>query len=405
MAQCKAPKTIALNQRFASLPLPPTRLFSSSTLFTNETSPRSTRTTMESLVILVSDVAQLETFIAGLEQQTTTVHSLAIAVDPDALPERHGYSDDITASQSTQHFWQLMEELSCTLPKLDCLHTFSLQVLNGRNGFWIPRPLIATLLLSLPASCASVEIDTLGCDYTEPGPVHLCDTISNILPNLKHVRLNLSNICAKALRVNTQRPKLTTLTISCFAQGYYDTRLCGSYIEDPVHSCFGRGEEAMPHLVNQMKALAEQCPLLTHALICDQSRPDSYNEAFHQSYNRRDVLKDTVTAMPLVRIYPFVDDGNMLRAPDADVFGSFAALKRVLEAEVSEQHGSDRRLPQDMEELRLLGLNEWKVKYPGRSCQLWANEKRAGARLIEACVVDGAASRISMVEDSTSSQL
>lgn len=360
---------------------------------------------MESLAIIVDDTDLFKTFVTGLEQQITTVRSLAIAVDPNTLAERHGYSYDVNASESTQRFWQLMGELSCQLPKLDCLHTFSLQVRNGRNGFWIPRPLIATLLSSLPASCASVQIDTLGCDYAEPGSVHLCDTISNVLPNLKHVRLNLSNICAKALQVNTQSPKVTTLTISCFAQGYYNTRLCGSYTEDPIHSCLVWGEEAMPYLIDQMKALIPKCPNIAHALIYDQSRPEDYNGAFHQSYNLRDVLQDIVTAMPVVRIYPFVGDGNMLRAPGTDFFGSFAALERILEAEVSERHGSDRGLPQDTEELQLLGLDEWKAKYPGRSCQLWGNEKRAGARLIEACVVKGAASRISMVEESTSPRL
>lgn len=360
---------------------------------------------MGSLIVLVNDVAQFETFVAGLEQQTATVRSLAIAVDPNALAERHGYSYDVDPSESTQRFWQLMGELSCQLPKFDCLHTFSLQVRNGRNGFWIPRPLIATLLSSLPASCASVEIDTLGCDYAEPGSVHLCDTISNVLPILKHVRLNLSNICAKAFQVNTQCPNLTTLTISCFAQGSYNTRLCGSYIEDPVHSSLVRGEEAMPFLIDRIKALIPKCPSIAHALIVDQTRPEDYNGASHQSYNLRNVLKDIVTAMPVVRIYPFVGDGNMLRAPGTDFFGSFDELKRVLEAEVSEQHGSVRGLPRDMEELQLLGLDEWKAKYPGRSCQLWGNEKRAGARLIEACVVKGAASRLSMVEESISSPL
>lgn len=107
------------------------------------------------------------------------------------------------------------------------------------------------------------------------------------------------------------------------------------------------------------------------------------------------MLEDVVTAMPMVRIYPFVSDGNMLRTLDGNVFGSLNALKAVLESDVRMQHHMGKVLPTESEEPeRPLGLDEWKAKYPKRRCTLWLNEKKAGRRLGEACVVAGAASRV-----------
>lgn len=353
---------------------------------------------MGSHTILVRNIPDFELFIAHIQQNAADVRSLSIVIEPVALTELCGETDDpLGASESTRQLWQLLEELGSALPFLGRLQIFSLQVMSGRNRFWIPRPLLSTLLSKLPVNCTSVEIDTFGSDRAKPGTSHLCETIRNTLPKLEHLRLNLSTLCAKAWQVEVQCPKLLTFTISCFAGGYYNSRLCGSYVEDPVHSSFAQGKEAMPHLVHQVRSVVHFFPNITQAIICDQSGSSDSSSAFHLTYNLRDVLRDRVTAMPMEYVYPFADDGDgyMLRTPEGDVFGSRPALKAVLEAGIREEHGKARALPQDLEKpQQLLSLDEWSAKYPRRSCRLWLNEKREGKRLVDACVILGAASRV-----------
>ena len=153
----------------------------------------------------------------------------------------------------------------------------------------------------------------------------------------------------------------------------------------------------MPHLIQQLQAVIHLLPKLSQCIVVDQSGSPSANSAFHLTYNLRDILKDAVTAMPVECIHPFADDGDgyMLRTPGGDVFGSRPALKAVLGSSVVEQRGSDRASSEGMEgPHQLLSLDEWKAKYPKRSCRLWANERREGRRLVDACVMNGATTRV-----------
>ncbi|GAB7330266.1 hypothetical protein MBLNU13_g01916t1 [Cladosporium sp. NU13] len=356
---------------------------------------------MASHAIIVRNITDFQAFIARIQQDAAAVHSLSIVIEPEALVDLSGgeVSDPLGASESTQQLWRLLEEELGVriLPSLHSLTSFSLRVLRGRNHFWLPRPLLAALLSRLPGTCKSVEIDTFGSDRAEPGTRHLCETVRDILSRLEHLRLNLSTMCAKGWEIETQCAQLTALTISCFAGGYHNSRLCGSYAEDPFHSAFSRGEEAMPHLVHQIQAALHQLPSLNHCIVVDQSGSPSTNSAFHLTYNLRNVLKDTVTAMPVECIHPFADDGDgyMLRTLIEDVFGSRPALKAVLEKGVLGQRCSDMASSDGMEgPYQLLSLDAWKTKYPKRSCRLWANERREGRRLVDACVMTGAATRV-----------
>lgn len=359
-------------------------------------------TAMASHAIVVSNITDFQGFIARIQQDAAAVHSLSVVIEPEALVSLSGeVSDPLAASESTQQLWRLLEEFGgTTMPSLHGLKAFSLRVRRGRNHFWLPRPLLAALLSGLPKACTSVEVDTCGSDRAGPGTRHLCEVVCDILPRLERLRLDLSTLCAKAWEIGTQCPRLTALTILCFAGGYYNSRLCGSYAEDAVHSAFVRGEEAMPLLVRQIQAVAHLLPNLNHCIVVDQSGSPSADSAFHLTYNLRDVLGDTVTAMPVECIHPFADDGDgyMLRTLDGDVFGSRPALKAVLEKGVlAEQRGGGGTSSSEGVEgphHRLLTLDGWKAKYPRRSCRLWVNEKREGRRLVDACVMAGAARKV-----------
>ena len=156
----------------------------------------------------------------------------------------------------------------------------------------------------------------------------------------------------------------------------------------------------MSRLVHQIQAAVRLLPKLSQCIVVDQSGSPSADSAFHITYNLRDLLENTVTAMPVEYIYPFADDGDgcMLRTLDGDVFGSRPALKAVLEKGVLGQRGSDRASSEGMEgPYQLLSLDDWKAKYPRRSCRLWSNGRREWRRLVDACVVAGSGEQSSSV--------
>lgn len=200
---------------------------------------------MASHAILVRDTDDFQVFVNRVQQDAANVHSLSITIESEWLVGLYN-SDSIDASESTQQLWLLLEEFGSILPSLDHLHSFSFLVLGRINNFWIPRPLLATLLSSLPATCTSLAIDTSGSDRAEPGTSHLCDTIREILPRLEHLRLDLSTLCPKVFETPRTCPTLTTLTISCFA-GNTNSRLCPSYpSENPVLSPSTRASKQCP---------------------------------------------------------------------------------------------------------------------------------------------------------------
>ena len=86
---------------------------------------------------------------------------------------------------------------------------------------------LAGILNSLPQSCMSLELklDTKGrdddplCGFFDTGASsHLCMTIRQLLPRLRHLRLRLGSICPSLLCVQTQEDKseLRTFTISLY---------------------------------------------------------------------------------------------------------------------------------------------------------------------------------------------
>ena len=153
--------------------------------------------------------------------------------------------------------------------------------------------------------------------------------------------------------------------------------------------------------------------------MLDQSGNPSTNSAFHLTYNRRDVRRDVVTAMPVEYVHPFADDGDgyMLRKPDEDVFGSLRALRGAAAAlgggggvgggtidssssspvdrtPSSQEQESDQERPEAAQH-QLLSATAWKAKYPRRGSRLWSSDKRNGGKQVEAAkVVAGAAARV-----------
>lgn len=107
---------------------------------------------------IVATVASLEDFITrALSPNVPEPRSLIVIIDINQLPPVYPNQpaspedderDDREGSPSAKRLWDQLQRLADEiLSHLSPLASFSLVVVSeGRNGFWIPRPLIVALL-------------------------------------------------------------------------------------------------------------------------------------------------------------------------------------------------------------------------------------------------------------------
>ncbi|KAJ8070644.1 hypothetical protein OCU04_001015 [Sclerotinia nivalis] len=330
---------------------------------------------------------------------TSQTRSLTIAINANQLPQTTSINIESGNRNGTRQLWDQLQRFAELLPDFSNLATFSLNVVSkGKNGFWIPRPLIASLIIALPQTCVAVQIDTQGQDLAEPKSAHLCNAIRTILPRLQHLRLRLSTICNSLFQAEAETiraPSLETLLINCLGKSVqgHQTRLCGSFQEDPYYSQFYLGQEAAPVLALSMQALVPHCPQLTHMSLIDSGQRDDEDHSVYATFNRRNIMHNKIYCMPFVNIAPFQPDGVLMRTQDKDIIASLPALQTFAEEELWKATSPESfMLPAQLledwgyiaDELPLLGVNEWKAKYPRKSCLLWINEQKTGQRLLDA---------------------
>lgn len=101
-------------------------------------------------------------------------------------------------NQGSRRLWGLLRDISGRVVSMIRLMAFSLYISREPShgiGFWVPRPIIATIIEALPEIGVNLEIDTRGLDYFEPGSAYLCDAVSGTLPYLRNLRLRLGTLC------------------------------------------------------------------------------------------------------------------------------------------------------------------------------------------------------------------
>jgi len=105
---------------------------------------------------------------------------------------------------------QALTRLAGALTRFPGLRAFSLYVPPNNTGhhFDISQTALASIINSLPPSCASLEIDTAGLDHATGfgAPVHLCDTLRAVLPRMRHARLGLRTMCSSLFGTGTVLP-------------------------------------------------------------------------------------------------------------------------------------------------------------------------------------------------------
>ena len=138
------------------------------------------------------------------------------------------------ANPRTVEQWNYLDRLA-TLMKTSILslRSFSLRIdklpEGGRRGehhsspqgAWMRSDTLAEILDSLPQSCTALELDTRGRDddpvcgfFATGASLHLCTSIRQVLPRLRHLRLRLGSICKSFFCARMNRAKETGDPIS-----------------------------------------------------------------------------------------------------------------------------------------------------------------------------------------------
>lgn len=331
----------------------------------------------------------------------------------------------LEGSPETQSLWQDLEKLRDKIPFFTELTSFSLTTTDDPSplGFWLPRPLIATLLQNLSAKCTNIEIDTHGSDHDHPGSSHLCERIRSLLPQLHDLRLRLGTLCPAVFHEafmtdgtlrdgvistsSTSFTSLKSLTINCIVGTIYggQARICGPWHGGP----YLRQDDApaaRPALCRSLRTLVTLSdpdnsthvfPAAIKVQILDSQSGDHRDDAVWAAINRRDVLRDTTCSIPFRDIASTLGDSRtyLVRLPDgSELLTDIPSLETLAEGRVwvVTKHGS--RVPlvtvkgnenrYVAEQLPSLDVSEWKEMFPKRSCQLWESEALTGMKLLEA---------------------
>jgi hypothetical protein len=424
---------------------------------------------------VVLNNARLKAFAAAFstEYGGPLVRSLTLAIDPendDAPPaasdggapssvDDDGSDDDDTApssaddgsSANSRDLWRRLENLFAAVSSMTKLVSFSLTVTDAPTdtGFWLPRPLIASFVTRLPATCVDIEIDTNGHDFGLPGgSVHLCDTLRGVLPRLRHLRLRLKVLCAALFVHNRQHeewvtgvvaagapadigaeggvaaPALKTLVLNCATQyngiGSH-TRVCGALGrefddgENPRRFvCYFPLPPARFELARCLSRLyttgggdgggggaSPIFPAIERLWMLDVQPPDDDDRSVYAVLNRRDVAADKTYVMPFDYMRRRPGEVFMARMPDGrEVLSDFWAIEALAEGETWVEMLGGARVPATeatpdqgwrrvKKPLPLCSTQEYRGRFPSHRFTLWNNEDTAGIKLLSALERDG----------------
>ncbi len=355
------------------------------------------------------------------------VRSLTISIDPfEQAQDNTGQplgdiiQTRMNGGNHSRGLWQVMEQLSKQIKGMRNISVlaFRITIKSSCRGFWIPSPIITTLLHSLPESCTSLEIDTRGFDSNIPGTAHVCNEIRKILPRLRHLRLCLFAMCpslfgegliAGEREINfsafkpTPAPLLETLFINCIPQTsrYPRSNICYTFKENLRFRGDRLDLEARTAL-NEALCLARDalCYPIAKKMsvfynIVSKTNPVK-NPPVYRCLIRSDLSEMAAWVMPYAQIgRRALSNDYLIRLPgDKEIVGTSMVLEAVAEGEEWTETESGIRIPTSLYDrsfasfptktLRFFNTEEWRSANPTETCRLWDNEKTSGVRLLRA---------------------
>ena len=387
--------------------------------------------------VIILRNSNLESFLTGFSHANLfLVKSLTIRIDPVSPKvnsagryEEDGEEIHDTGSSESRALWGQLERLVAVIRKMNTLSTFSFIVASQHltfAGFWIPSPIIASMLENLSKSCVSLEIDTAGKESARFSSVHLCDKTRAVLPRLQHFRVRLYRVCPAMFfsevdedgAINRHSiaqfaPSLKTVIISCDMPYGHDqwvrtARVCGHFGQPISHADRFVRSESRRSLVAALREffLRGNYPEIERLWLIDSQRS---HPSKHEAFFRRDILLDKTWVIPRVRIATswssrgpqrrsILNEHLLTRTPEGhDVLSSRGGAENVAEAQTWQETIGGCRMPAGMmatdylprEVLPFESEQAYQLRRSEVSCSLWVHEKVTGHRLLHAFECQG----------------
>lgn len=179
---------------------------------------------------------------------------------PIENPDCRWWKDAFLGTRKTRRMKRCLRALSGLIHCMSNLTTFSFEIRHDASGgttnLQFPRDTLTKMLLALPQTCINLEITICGPEeQNNRRPDNFCQTLGQILPRLRHLRLQVGRLCPEFLGRGVVKkddadgsicieefkpfytPNLKSMVIDCHCSlnSYYidipsdQTELCESY--------------------------------------------------------------------------------------------------------------------------------------------------------------------------------
>ncbi|KAK3292945.1 uncharacterized protein B0H64DRAFT_403144 [Chaetomium fimeti] len=307
---------------------------------------------------------------------------------------------------------QTLTRLAGAIAPLNRLCAFSLYVPPHNSGhhFEISQTAIASIIESLPQSCVSLEIDTAGLDHatTGPGsgaPIHLCETLRTVLPQMRYARLSLRTMCSSLFGTGAVLPQsdaspynpitlpnMQGLLVNC-KRAWGTAPICAASAQTPAPTPAWDSWDSVTHGLQTLATEPGRVRPTANLCVLTSTPQDNSDKSKYVTLIRADIASQTSHAFPVAFVSRGPTAWLMRTGEGREVISSdTAALVDAAEGQTGwATAGNGLRLPVQLVakwglETRESALDDgsvWRASNPRKMHLLWYNEKLCGERLLD----------------------
>lgn len=321
---------------------------------------------------------------------------------------------------------QALTRLAVALTRFPRLRAFSLYVPPNHTGhhFDISQTAVASIINSLPPSCVSLEIDTVGLDHATGfgAPVHLCDTLRAVLPRMRHARLSLRTMCSSLFGTGATLPhndttgsyhpialpNMQSILVNC-RRAWGTAPICADAAD--AASCADCWD-SVTHALQALAATPGLAPPTASLSALTATPQDNADKSRYITVIRSDLTRQASHAFPVAFVCRGPTAWLMRTGSGREVISSdTAALVATAEGEEAGWVTTARegvRLPMQVaaewglerSESPVEEVGGWRAANPRKMHLLWYNEQVSGERLLDGEVRQGEGylERVAVVE-------